>query len=83
VELHITGSAGGHAEKDPFRRAPRRVADPARGVREQFLVEVADSSAEQLAEQGLSPAAALLELNALFRVVSAEGVFGCRDVVIG
>jgi putative transposase len=35
-------------------------------VREQFLVEVADSSAEQLAEQGLSPAAALLELNALF-----------------
>ena len=37
-----------------------------RGVREQFLVEVADSSAEQLAGQQLSPAAALLELNALF-----------------
>src|SRR5204862_58905 len=37
-----------------------------RGVREQFLVEVADSSPEQLAERGLSPAAALLELNALF-----------------
>jgi len=37
-----------------------------RGVREQFLVEVTDSSTEQLAEQGLSPAAALLELNALF-----------------
>ena len=37
-----------------------------RGVREQFLVEVADTTAEQLAERGLSPAAALLELNALF-----------------
>jgi transposase InsO family protein len=37
-----------------------------RGVREQFLVELADTSAAQLAEQGLSPAAALLELNALF-----------------
>ena len=37
-----------------------------RGVREAFLVEVTDTTAEQLAEQGLSPAAALLELNALF-----------------
>ena len=37
-----------------------------RGVREQFLVEVADSTAEQLAERGLTPAAGLLELNALF-----------------
>jgi transposase InsO family protein len=37
-----------------------------RGVRDQFLVEVTDTTAEQLAEQGLSPAAALLELNALF-----------------
>jgi putative transposase len=37
-----------------------------RGVREQFLVEVADTTAGQLAEQGLSQAAALLELNALF-----------------
>ena len=37
-----------------------------RGVRDQFLVEVADTTTEQLAEQGLSPAAALLELNALF-----------------
>jgi putative transposase len=37
-----------------------------RGVREQFLVEITDTTAEQLAEQGLSPAAALLELNALF-----------------
>jgi transposase InsO family protein len=37
-----------------------------RGVRDQFLVEIADSTAEQLAEQGLTPAAALLELNALF-----------------
>jgi putative transposase len=37
-----------------------------RGVREQFLVEVADTTAEQLAEQGLTHAAALLELNALF-----------------
>jgi len=37
-----------------------------RGVRDQFLVEVADSSAEDLAERHLTPAAALLELNALF-----------------
>ena len=37
-----------------------------RGVREQFLVEVADSTAEQLTERGVTPAAALLELNALF-----------------
>ncbi|WP_134774217.1 DDE-type integrase/transposase/recombinase [Ornithinimicrobium flavum] len=37
-----------------------------RTVREQFLVEVAESSAADLAERGLSPAAALLELNALF-----------------
>ncbi|MGH3479354.1 MAG: DDE-type integrase/transposase/recombinase [Nocardioidaceae bacterium] len=37
-----------------------------RGVRDQFLVEVADSTAEQLTERGLTPAAALLELNALF-----------------
>jgi transposase InsO family protein len=37
-----------------------------RGVREQFLVEVSDSTAAELAEQGLTPAAALLELNALF-----------------
>jgi hypothetical protein len=35
-------------------------------VRDQFLVEVADTTTEELAEQGLSPAAALLELNALF-----------------
>lgn len=37
-----------------------------RTVREQFLVEVSDSSAADLAERGLSAAAALLELNALF-----------------
>jgi transposase InsO family protein len=37
-----------------------------RGVREQFLVEVADSAADELTERGLTPAAALLELNALF-----------------
>jgi transposase InsO family protein len=37
-----------------------------RGVRDQFLVEVSDSSAAQLAEQGRTHAAALLELNALF-----------------
>lgn len=35
-------------------------------VRDQFLVEVADTTAEQLAQQGLSPTAALLQLNALF-----------------
>jgi putative transposase len=37
-----------------------------RRVRDQFLVEVTDTTAQQLAEQGLSPAAALLKLNALF-----------------
>ncbi len=37
-----------------------------RGVREQFLVEVADTTAQDLINQDLSPAAALLELNALF-----------------
>jgi putative transposase len=37
-----------------------------RTVREQFLVEVADSSAEQLADKQLSASAGLLELNALF-----------------
>jgi len=35
-------------------------------VRDQFLVEVSDSSAAELAERGLTPAAGLLELNALF-----------------
>lgn len=37
-----------------------------RTVREQFLVEVTDTSAADLAERGVSGAAALLELNALF-----------------
>jgi putative transposase len=37
-----------------------------RTVRDQFLVEVPDSSAEQLADRQLSAAAGLLELNALF-----------------
>jgi putative transposase len=37
-----------------------------RTVRDQFLVEVADTSAAELAESGQSPAAALLELNGLF-----------------
>lgn len=35
-------------------------------MREQFLVEVTDTSAADLAERGLSGAGALLELNALF-----------------
>jgi hypothetical protein len=35
-------------------------------VRDQFLVEVSDSTAAELTERGLTPAAALLELNALF-----------------
>ena len=35
-------------------------------MRDQFLVEVKDSTAAELAEQGLTHAAALLELNALF-----------------
>lgn len=37
-----------------------------RTVREQFLVEVPESTAAEASERGLSPAAALLELNALF-----------------
>ena len=37
-----------------------------RGVRDQFLVEVTDSTAAELTERGLTHAAALLELNALF-----------------
>ena len=37
-----------------------------RTVRDQFLVEVTDTSAEQLTAAGLTPAAGLLELNALF-----------------
>jgi putative transposase len=37
-----------------------------RGVRDQFLVEVTDSTAAEIAERGLTHAAALLELNALF-----------------
>jgi len=35
-------------------------------VRDQFLVEIADTSATDLAEAQLTPAAALLELNGLF-----------------
>jgi transposase InsO family protein len=37
-----------------------------RTVRDQFLVEVADTTAEQLAERQLTPAAGLLQLNTLF-----------------
>jgi len=37
-----------------------------RTVREQFLVEVADRSAEELTAAGVSPAGALMELNRLF-----------------
>ncbi len=37
-----------------------------RTVRDQFLVEVTDTSAADLADTGLTPAAALLELNGLF-----------------
>jgi len=37
-----------------------------RTVRDQFLVEVTDTSAAELTERQLSPAAGLLELNALF-----------------
>lgn len=36
-----------------------------RSVRDQFLVEVTDSSPAEVAERGLTPAAGLLELNAL------------------
>lgn len=37
-----------------------------RTVRDQFLVEITESTAAEIAERGLSPAAGLLELNALF-----------------
>ena len=37
-----------------------------RTVRDQFLIEVSDTTAEQLADRQLTPAAGLLELNALF-----------------
>ena len=37
-----------------------------RGVRDQFLVEVADTSAAELTERQLIPAAALLELNGFY-----------------
>ncbi len=42
------------------------MADPTRSVREQFLVEVVDTTVDDLAGRGLSHAAALLELNGLF-----------------
>jgi transposase InsO family protein len=45
-----------------------------RSVREQFLVEVADTTAADLAERGLTHASALLELNALF-TAWVEGVY--------
>src|SRR5215207_6093098 len=37
-----------------------------RGVRDQFLLEVPDTNATELAQTGMSPAAALLELNGWF-----------------
>ncbi len=49
-----------------------------RGVREQFLVEVADTTADQLAERGLSQAGALLELNAVF-TAWVESVYHHRE----
>ena len=36
----MSGSGAGRAEKDQFRLAPRRSAEPTRTVREQFLVEI-------------------------------------------
>jgi putative transposase len=57
---------------DPLHSTPHRPQGRGkierwfRGVRDQFLVEVPDSSAEQLAERQLTAAAGLLELNALF-----------------
>ena len=45
-----------------------------RTVREQFLVEITDTSAKQLAGEQLTPAAGLLELNALF-TAWAESVY--------
>jgi transposase InsO family protein len=45
-----------------------------RGVRDQFLVEVADTSAAELTTQQLTPAAALLELNGFF-TAWIEGVY--------
>lgn len=48
-----------------------------RTVRDQFLVEVSDSTAEDLTGRGLSQAGALLELNALF-TAWAESVYHHR-----
>lgn len=45
-----------------------------RTVRDQFLVEIADTSAADLADKQLSPAAALLELNTKF-TAWVEGVY--------
>jgi hypothetical protein len=44
---------------------PRRSAEPTRTVRDRILVEVADTSAADLADKQLTPAAALLELEAV------------------
>jgi hypothetical protein len=57
---------GGRAEKDQHTLAPRRTVDPSRTVREQFLIEVTDTSSEDLAAAGVEDATALLELNRLF-----------------
>jgi transposase InsO family protein len=48
-----------------------------RGVRDQFLVEVADTSAAELTQAQLTPAAALLELNGYF-TAWIEGVYHHR-----
>jgi putative transposase len=56
---------GGRAEKDQRPLAPRRTVDPSRTVREQFLVEITDTTAEEFAAAGIDQRSALLELNRL------------------
>jgi len=57
----MSGSGAGRAEKDQFRLAPRRSAEPTRTVRDQFLVEVDTTGAG-----GGSACGSLAELNCLF-----------------
>jgi putative transposase len=51
-----------------------------RSVRDQFLVEVSDTSVAELADKQLTPAVGLLELNALF-TAWVESVFTDRGLV--
>ena len=59
----MSGSGAGRAEKDQFRLAPRRSAEPTRTVREQFLVEITGNPE---GDPSRHPIADLGELNRLF-----------------